>query len=504
MIRNTTRRTGMLAVLLLLISATTARSEESQLSDAVLRRRLDEYLGHAGAEGFTGAVLVARGGRILVERGYGMADAAHSVPVTAETVFTTGSITKQFTAAAVLVLAQRGKLSLQEPISKYFQDVPADKLAITIDLLLSHRAGFPGAIGDDREPIGRDAYVRRALATPLEFAPGTGYGYSNVGYSLAAAIIEMASGESYEDFLHDALFAPAGMKQTGYRLPNWDPRLLAHGIRPGDGGDWGSMVEVMIADHGPGWNLIGNGGIQSTVGDMYLWDRALRGTTILTAASKRAMYAKHAEEPGGTWYGYGWSIEPTPWGEMVTHNGGNQIFFSDFLRFLEPDVVIYFSTSSTDPRMKRLARPLARIVFTGQVPQFEPTPEPLRAPGSEPAPAGSSAARWGLPTSPAGQRAAALLDALASTDDSSRRAFAADGFAPSMITRRGADALAGLLERMHGDLGTFTLRGYRPTESGGIVVVLVPGEGPGPMTIELEIEPGGTHRIGGLDVELGD
>ncbi|MCM2269694.1 MAG: beta-lactamase family protein, partial [Thermoanaerobaculia bacterium] len=486
----------------LFVAATAAAAVAAQappaLADAELTARLERYLDAAAREGFTGAVLVARGSRVLVERGYGIADPGRNLPVSATTVFTTGSITKQFTAAAVLKLEEQGRLAVGDPISKYLGEVPPDKTAITIHHLLSHQAGFPGALGDDRERIGRDDYVRQALAAPLLFAPGGGYEYSNVGFSLAAAIVERVAGAGYETFLRDTLWLPAGMRDTGYHLPAWTPERHAHGVRQ-DGGDWGTEPGNFFTDGGPGWHLLGNGGVLSTTGDMLRWHRALQGESILSASSKAKLFAKHVDEGGGTWYGYGWSIEPTPWGEMVTHNGGNPFFFADYLRFPEADVVVYFTTSSRDRRMRRLGRPLARIVFTGEAPPFEPPPAPLQAPGSAAAPAGSAAARWGLPGTPAGERAGALLDALAAASGAERERFAGEGFAPAVVARRGAQGLVELLERMRGDLGEdFRLRGFRPGQNDGLVVVLAANAGPGPMQITLDVEPGAPHRIAGI------
>jgi CubicO group peptidase (beta-lactamase class C family) len=489
--------------LLLLISAIPSRAEESPPSDEAVTARLATYLDAAAAEGFTGVVLVARSGKVLLERGYGQRVPGGAEPVATDTVFPIGSITKQLTGAAVLVLEQQGKLRVEDTLGKWFPHAPADKREITIHQLLTHQAGFPGAIGDDVERIGRDAFVLQAFATPLQSPPGTRYEYSNVGFSLAAAIVELASGQGYETFLAEHLFAPAGMKETGYHLPRFAARRLAHGTRD-DGGDWGTLADRQFTGGGPGWHLLGNGGVLSTASDMYRWHRALAGDAILTPASKAKLYGKHVDEGGGTWYGYGWSIEPTPWGEVITHNGGNRIFFADLLRFPAADVVVYLATSSRDRRMTRLGSPLASLVFTGEAPPLPPRDEALRAPGSEPAPAGSPAARWGLPGTPAGDRAAALLDALAAGDDAARARFADEGFAPALLARRGRDGLLAMLARMRGDLGTFTVRGYRTGEKGGIVVVLAPGSIPAAMKIELEVEAAPPHRIAGMGVVLGD
>jgi CubicO group peptidase (beta-lactamase class C family) len=370
-------------------------------------------------------VAVTRDGETLLEAGYGQTnpgDPDASRPIDTRTVSTTGSITKQFTGAAILKLEEAGKLSVEDPITKYLEpvlgQVPADKRGITIHHLLTHTAGVPGAIGGDRQRIGRDDFVRLALGTELLFPPGERYEYSNVGYSLAAAIVELVSGRSYEDFLRVQLFGPAGMDDTGYHRPrgDWPAERLAHGVA-NDGSDWGTVVEHSIVDGGPGWHLLGNGGIHSTPGDMMRWHRALQGTSILSAASKEKLYGKHVEEGGGTWYGYGWSIEPTPWGEAVAHNGGNGFYFADFVRFPEDDVAVYLWTTSREGRLEDLARPLARIVFTGEMPEIRPARPPLTPidalPESLPAAAeGSAAAEWGLPGTPAGARAGELLTAL--------------------------------------------------------------------------------------------
>lgn len=364
-----TRHSLLASTLLLLLLAAPAAAAPP--SDDEARARLAAFMDRAAAEGFRGAVAVVRGDDTLLEAGYGEinpGDPDDDRPITPATVSTVGSITKQLTGTAILKLEEAGKLSVDDPITKYLDGVPEDKRGITIHHLLTHQAGFPGAIGDDRERVGRDEYVRRALAIGLLFPPGERYEYSNVGYSLAAAIVEKASGRPYEEYLRAELFAPAGMDDTGYHRP-WDPARLAHAVAD-DGSDWGTVVERSISDGGPGWHLLGNGGIHSTVGDMIRWHRALSGDRVLSEASKRKLYGKHVEEGGGTWYGYGWSIEPTPWGEAVAHNGGNRFYFADFVRFPESDVAIFLWTTSRVGRLKDLARPLARIVFTGEVPEI--------------------------------------------------------------------------------------------------------------------------------------
>lgn len=333
-----------------------------------LNTRLDGYLQTLAQEGFTGVVLVAQDGEIVFENAYGMAHREKKTPVTTDMVFTTGSITKQFTAAAILQLETGKRLSVDAPITKYFEGVPADKQGITLHHLLTHSAGFPGGIGRDPEPIGRDDYVRKAFKTKLDFAPGERYEYSNVGYSLLAAIIEKVTGSSYEQYLRDNLFLPAGMKETGYVLTDWPDERLAHGYR--DDKYWGTVPDRVFSDNGPGWNLVGNGGIHSTARDMYRWHQALLGDAILSAAAKEKMYTRHVDEGGGSWYGYGWVILPTSRGtRLITHNGGNMVFFADFLRFLDDDIVIYLASSAGGRQREDAAYVLARMIID---PSYKP------------------------------------------------------------------------------------------------------------------------------------
>jgi CubicO group peptidase (beta-lactamase class C family) len=306
---------------------------------------IDHYMQKAAANGYAGSILVARGATIVLAKGYGLADREKKIPQTAETVFSIGSITKQFTGAAILKLEMAGRLSVADPIGKYFRDVPPDKSGMTLHHLLTHTAGFPGEIGDDYEPIGREAFVERAMASKLLFKPGERYAYSNVGFSLLGIIVELVSGKGYEDYLRETLFKPAGMNRTGYLRPEFSQGELAVGYQNGE--RWGSAMDRPWMADGPGWNLRANGGILSTVGDMHRWFLALQGETVLTGAAKAKYFAPHArEDPSGpTYYGYGWVTQKTASGTtLIWHNGGNGIY-NAFMGF-EPETGLAVVVSS--------------------------------------------------------------------------------------------------------------------------------------------------------------
>jgi CubicO group peptidase (beta-lactamase class C family) len=331
-----------------------------------LSTEIDHWL--TAAE-FRGNVLVAKGGKVLFRRGYGDSDRENGVHYGPDTVFSIGSITKQFTAAAILKLEMQGKLRVEDPLAKYLQGVPEDKSTITLHHLLTHSSGLESDFAGDFEAVGRDEYVRRILASKLRSKPGEAYYYANSGYSLLGALVELVSGKPYEQFLRENLFLPADMKETGYRLPKWDEKRIAVGYK--DGKRWGRLADRPWAEDGPYWALRANGGIHSTLDDLLKWHAALQGETVLSDAEKQKMYARHVrEEPGGdSFYGYGWTITDAPGGgRLIEHNGGNGVFFADFLRFVDEDLVVILSTNDSMVRGGRTAEAVARLAHGQSVP----------------------------------------------------------------------------------------------------------------------------------------
>ena len=305
---------------------------------------LDRALANLERRGFSGVALVAKDGVILLSKGYGLADRERGVPNRPSTVISTGSITKQFTAAAILLLEARGGLSVEDRIDEYFEDVPEDKREITLHHLLTHSAGFRSDFAGDFDPVGRDEYVKRTLRSTLLFAPGSSYSYSNAGYSLLGAIIEQITGVDYERFVREQLFIPAGMQDTGYVIPDWGDRVAKGYV---DGREWGT-VAGRLPKTGPYWALRANGGIHSTTLDMYRWHLALQSDEILSDAAKAKLFAPHVRTSRGSrsHYGYGWSVDTTARNTKLVHHGGsNDIYYATFRRYLDEDAVIYAASN---------------------------------------------------------------------------------------------------------------------------------------------------------------
>lgn len=353
------------AILAVLLQAQTPLIADD-LVRGVLAERLDRHLGCAARAGFAGALLVAKDGEVILHKGYGLADRERGLPVTTRTVFDIGSITKQFTAAAILALEEQGRLRVSDSIGQYFEAVHADKAGITLHHLLTHTAGLRDVFGGDYEPMGRDSLVRLALASTLLWAPGTRYRYSNVGYSLLGAIVERVSGQPYEQVLRKHIFQPAGLEHTGYRLVDWSRERVAVGYR--EGKRWGSPLDFAWAPDGPFWNLRANGGLLSTVGDLYRWHLALETDRVLSDSSRQKAFTRWTAESerGTSFYGYGWAITPTTRGTtLIWHNGGNGYFFADFRRYVDERVVVIFATNESTHRT--VESDIVRLLFGQEV-----------------------------------------------------------------------------------------------------------------------------------------
>ena len=350
------------------ISRAHSLSETQPPSDAAVAARVDSFMTRLEALGFNGAVLITRGGVPVVKRAWGWADRDKQIRADVRTTWSLGSVTKQFTAAAILRLEQQGRLHTTDSIRRSFPDAPPRKRDITIHQLLTHTAGFESDYAPtDYTPNTREEYVSRMFADPLRSPPGAEHFYSNAGYSLLAAIIEKITGKDFEAALTELVLAPAGMRETGYLLPHWDARRIAHGY---DGGrDWGTIVDRLKAPGAPYWALRGNGGLQTTLTDMMQWDAMLRTSTIFADSTRTKFMTGYVDEgQGDSKYAYGWAVHKSRRGtNVVEHNGGNGIYVAEFKRFVDERITIFVASSVSDLPATPVIDAIESIVF-GDVP----------------------------------------------------------------------------------------------------------------------------------------
>lgn len=306
---------------------------------------------------FSGALLVARKGHIILEKGYGLADRDTRVLNTPATRFQIASVSKSFTAAAVFVLVQQGRVRLDAPVSTYLPDYPQGG-RITIAHLLAHTSGIPDANQlpgyDERARVAQtlESVVGFFKDRPLEFEPGARYKYSNSNYNLLAAVIEKVSGQSYARFLDAAIFGPLAMHDTGHPPAGVVAGRHAVGYAPVG---FDRLEPAPAID----WSIkTGNGSLYSTVGDLYRWDRALYGTSVVDATSKRQMFSDHEG------VGYGWAVRPNRFGRRsLAIIGRSPGFAASLERFVDDDVCVVMVSNVYSSLTASMAEDVAAIVF---------------------------------------------------------------------------------------------------------------------------------------------
>jgi CubicO group peptidase (beta-lactamase class C family) len=364
-IRTIRRRVVAVSVAGVLLAAVFARAQD-------LSGKFDEYMKAAATSSFTGSVLVSRDGRVLFARGYGHANEEFAVPNTTDTKFRLGSITKQFTAASILLLQERGKLSVSDPICKFLTNCPTAWEPITVHHLLTHTSGIP-SYTDVKSPeefrqlslmtVTPAGFVETFKSKPLEFAAGQRFKYDNSGYFLLGYLIELVSGQSYEAFLKENIFGPLKMTHSGYDSHDRILRKRATGYSNRNGIRINSDYLDMTVPYAAG-------SLYSTVDDLMTWTEALFSGKLLTAKLLEAMLTDNLSG-----YAYGVAVSRMHNRKVVSHGGGINGFNTQLSRFPEDRVTIVVLRNADYgmPVPERITQSLAAIVFgeTYQLPSKE-------------------------------------------------------------------------------------------------------------------------------------
>ena len=340
---------------------------------------------HVQANRFSGAVLVARGAEVVFSRAYGHAQAEWNVPSTPAGRFRVGSITKPFTATAILQLSDAGALGLEDPICKYLKECPPAWRDVKISELLNHTSGIPDYLM--LQSFWKDFLMLKSktqmLASfsgqPLLFAPGSRFSYSNSGYYLLGLIIEDVTHQTYEDVLEAQIFRPLGLADTGY---DHDDPLIPRRVAGYRLGPRGELLNALYFDMNQPFAA---GGLYSTTGDLLKFARSFHGSKLLSARNLALM-----ETPGKGAHGYGWFAGPAPGfhsGRDISH-GGNINGFSAWLsRFPDEDGVVVVLSNLQDTNSRQVALDLYSVLHGDPyaAPALPATAESrLRPPGAQP------------------------------------------------------------------------------------------------------------------------
>ena len=303
---------------------------------------IDKFLTESEKDGFMGVVLIIKGDKILLRKGYGNADCQGKRKITPEMIFDIGSITKNITTFAILKLQAQGKLDIKDSISKHLKNVPSDKAQITIEQLLQHNAGMPDIFGADEDYVSKDWFLQKAFSEPLLSAPGAKREYSNAGFSLLGAIVEEVSGQSYEAYVRKNVLAPAGISQTGYFLPKLKKQNIVCGIL--DDKRWGNVKDYYGKTE-PSWHLLANGGMLSTIDELDKWFRAVIDNKIVPTEITNVWLATAGRK----------TLRNT---RYIATSGSNNIFSSLYIRYIDDDASFVLFTANSKWQKEKVQKQL--------------------------------------------------------------------------------------------------------------------------------------------------
>lgn len=341
---------SILFVFVILLFSITAKADK--IDNFVRARMTENHIPGA-------AIAVIKNGKVVRSKGYGTASVEFNVPVTEDTVFEIGSVSKQLTAAGIMLLVEDGKIVLDEKISKYLPNTPDIWAEVSVRNLLTHTSGVKSYSSLDgfelNRRLKRDDFTKLLGVQPLDFPTGTKYSYSNSGYSLLGYIIEKISGKSYWDFMRERIFKPLEMSKTGDR----DPKYVIPNRATGYEWENGSLVgrDYDLTD------IFSAGAIVSTVKDLTKWDHALRNDTLLKKSSKLQMWNALTFNDGSHYpYGFGFRISDVRGHKLIAHSGQTAGFGANISRYVDDDLTIIALTNLGDSGMGTLlANAVARI-----------------------------------------------------------------------------------------------------------------------------------------------
>ncbi len=306
------------------------------------------------------ALTIIRNGEPIKTAAYGLANLELKAPVKPETVFEIGSLTKEFTAGAILLLAQDGKLSVTDKISRYLAGTPAAWSNITIRHLLTHTSGlrtYTGLEGFElRRHLTQAQFIRAIAAQPMDFPPGDSWKYCNTGYNLLGFIIENVSGRNYWDFLYERIFRPLNMDSTTNRLP----ALLI----PNRASGYEQTNHVLINRDYDLTDVFSAGALTSTVLNLARWNAALDRDELLDARCKKLMWTPAPLNNGKlTKYGFGWFIDTLDGHKNIGHSGSTSGFSATIQRFPDDHLAIIILTNTDEQIATTLAKKIATFYF---------------------------------------------------------------------------------------------------------------------------------------------
>ncbi len=354
-------RKSFLLVIVVLLLASVTPAQQQNVATAIDEMLQKEFKANEPGA----AVIVVKDDKTLFRKGYGMANLELGVAVEPDMIFRIGSITKQFTAVAILMLAEQGKLALTDEITKFLPEYPTQGKKITVEHLLNHTSGIksytslPEWLPLWRKDMSLDELFAIFKDKPMDFVPGDSWSYNNSAYVMLGAIIEKASGQSYKDFIEKRIFEPLGMKHSFYDSTSAIMPRRVSGYSRGKDGFVNCAYLSMSQPHAAG-------SLVSSVDDLALWDAALYTDKLLKPESlKRAWTPARLNDGRMTHYGYGWAMNEYEGHRMISHGGGINGFTTHARRL--PDDRLFVSVLTNrdtgNPNPEMLTKKIAALII---------------------------------------------------------------------------------------------------------------------------------------------
>jgi CubicO group peptidase (beta-lactamase class C family) len=336
------------------------KSSNAQLADQV--DRLFNSL--VAQDQFSGSVLFAKDGQILLAKGYSMANWQTGTPATPMTRFYLGSVTKEFTAMAILLLQARGKLDVHKSICVYISPCPSPWQPVTVHNVLTHTSGIPELDTSQLSGASPAAWIASFDAYPLHFTPGSEFDYCSVCYQILGYVVQQASGVPYSQFMLQNIFLPLHMQATGFDATlYYSQGIDAHGYNT-----WQSESDQLGWQMSPSWSfLFASGLLYSNVGDLYRWDQALYTTLLFSQQTLNEAFTSYTSNSlfAGSTYGYGWFIakSPVPGHRLIWHDGVIDGFRTYIGRYVDDHITIIFLSNLATVDSPVLAQRVQRVIF---------------------------------------------------------------------------------------------------------------------------------------------
>jgi len=348
---------SLLCGLFLILAACASLSSPGEISADEIKQVDTQLTNLANQSLLNAVVLVGERGEILLNKGYGLADRAQNIPNTASTRFLIASITKQFTAMAILILESQGKMTVDDPICNYIPDCPAAWQPIRVTHLLSHTSGIPDNISSiiGTSPPSVSQGIDQLKTKPLDFEPGTGWFYNNSAYMMLGYIIEQVSGQRYGDYLQQAIFDPLDLRDTGLGLD-------APGLAMGYPDRFSTDPVLFMTDIA----LVSSAGaMYSTAEDLFRWEQALSTEKLVPKAHLEKMFAPQASIPGEQdfSYGFGWFLGKAYEKSVHSHEGSIDGFRAVITRFPDDQIAIIILSNQGDKDVLTIENLILETIF---------------------------------------------------------------------------------------------------------------------------------------------